>query len=74
MIKIIKAGTRRVAKCETCGCQFSYESNDIKAELPNDFKNNYDYVECPQCYDHVIVMHRYNKIIDDKKGIFWTRS
>ena len=25
MIKIIKEGTRKIAKCQNCGCGFSYE-------------------------------------------------
>ena len=30
MIKIIKEGTRKIAKCSVCGCEFSYEEEDIE--------------------------------------------
>ena len=29
MIKIIKEGTRKIAKCPNCGCEFSYEREDV---------------------------------------------
>ena len=32
MIKIIKEGTRKIAKCPNCGCEFSYEEEDIKKD------------------------------------------
>ena len=60
MIKIIEPGTRTVAECNSCGCKFSYEKEDIKSrpykivdgcvpsitKLPIFFES---YVECPQC-------------------------
>lgn len=40
MIKIIKEGKKEfIAKCPTCGCEFSYETFDIRAGL----------VVCPTC-------------------------
>lgn len=49
MIKIIKEGTRKVAKCEYCGCEFSYE--DIQH-----VKHGYmTYVVCPQCKKELVV-------------------
>lgn len=50
MIKIIKPGTRKKAMCETCGCLFSYESEDIKSNLKNAM-----YVICPQCEEKVYI-------------------
>lgn len=55
MIKIIEPGTKKVTKCQYCGCRFSYEEEDIKHrhyKLP-DVKHSQvfldSYVECPQC-------------------------
>lgn len=53
MIKIIKQGTRQITTCENCGCEFSYESDDILEKLKpmyNGFpKIDKMYVKCPQC-------------------------
>lgn len=58
MIKVIKYGTRKVSKCEKCGCEFSYEEEDINdsykentnidATIPGD-----KYIDCPQCNTRV---------------------
>lgn len=50
MIKVIKYGTREVSKCNKCGCEFSYEEEDINSELGG--KGN-TYVDCPQCNSKV---------------------
>lgn len=44
MIKIIKEGTH--ALCNRCGCEFTYEKEDLKTTVidPCHF-----YVECPCC-------------------------
>ena len=65
MIKIIKEGTRKVAKCEYCGCEFSYETEDIQHleagrnneyELVSGVKHGYKkYVVCPQCKKELVV-------------------
>lgn len=65
MIKIIKEGTRKVAKCEYCGCEFSYEDEDIQHlevgrynewELVRGIKHGYKkYVVCPQCKKELVV-------------------
>lgn len=51
MIKIIKHGTVTEQKCNTCGCLFSYEREDVITErdeyMPQGFKE--DYIICPQC-------------------------
>lgn len=61
MIKIIEPGTKIVAECNSCGCKFSYEKEDIQSrphktpdgcarqvlqKLPKLFEY---YVLCPQC-------------------------
>lgn len=51
MIKIIKEGTREVAKCEYCGCEFSYEDEDIQHVNHGYMK----YVVCPQCKKELVV-------------------
>ena len=60
MIKIIKEGTRKIAKCPNCGCEFSYEEEDI--EKDGILANNSVFigktcVVCPQC-DKEIVLER----------------
>ena len=52
MIKIIKEGTRKIAKCQNCGCEFSYEREDVLRD-PIRIENR---VNCPQCNKAVIVM------------------
>ena len=56
MIKIIKEGARKIAKCPKCGCEFSYEEEDINM-LPNDRRNSVTlYINCPQCRKAVGIM------------------
>lgn len=55
MIKIIKDGKRYELRttCESCGCEFIYENEDIIEEYPD---NPYDYskvVKCPCCKRNV---------------------
>lgn len=52
MIKIIKEGTRKITKCPNCGCEFSYEEEDVLRD-PIRIENH---VNCPQCIKAVIVM------------------
>ena len=44
MKQIIKQGTKKICDCPTCGCKFSYDSEDT-------YGNQHDgmYVRCPQC-------------------------
>ena len=69
MIKIIESGTRKVIQCDVCGCKFSYEKDDVQNERTQLFSGFYDFVECPQCYNKVVVTQCFNKIIDNKNGI-----
>lgn len=51
MIKIIKDGQKDfIANCSICGCEFSYQTEDIKLS----------YVACPCCGFHV--SHRLNSL------------
>lgn len=47
MVEIIKYGHKR-NKCKECGCLYTYEKTDIKAEQIG--MNEYmHYVKCPDC-------------------------
>lgn len=59
MIKIIEPGTKTVAECNSCGCKFSYEKEDIQSrpyKVPDGFVPSItklpiffeSYVTCPQ--------------------------
>lgn len=51
MIKIIKEGTRNIRECESCGCLFSFDKEDIEITHEITEIERYDkkYVKCPQC-------------------------
>lgn len=65
MIKIIKPGTKEVAKCDNCGCEFSYEEEDVihmergrynDEEWVKGIKHGYKrYVICPQCEKKFVI-------------------
>ena len=56
MIKIIKEGTRKIAKCSACRCVFSYEEEDINM-FTNARRNSVTlYINCPQCSKAVGIM------------------
>lgn len=55
MIVIIKKGTREVTTCNTCGCKFSYEKEDVKNGDTDNYKRWEEYVLCPQCSCEVIL-------------------
>ena len=55
MIVIIKKGTREVTTCNTCGCKFSYEKEDVKNGDTDNYKRWKEYVVCPQCSCEVIL-------------------
>lgn len=60
MIKIIKPGTNAfIGKCDKCGCEFTYESEDI----------SYYFVKCPQCnekYCHTSQSNLKSSVYDPK--------
>ena len=49
MIKIIKEGKKEfTATCPICGCEFSYEFDDLKKGI------TYNTVKCPCCEDEIV--------------------
>lgn len=47
MIKIIKSGKKEFhAICPSCGCEFTYEKEDLSGK---DYIGALDYVTCPEC-------------------------
>ena len=54
MIKIIKEGTRKIAKCPNCGCEFSYEREDVLKDPTCKYIENR--VKCPQCNEVITIM------------------
>ena len=55
MIKIIKEGSRKIAKCPNCGCEFSYEEEDVFRD-PVFTKEKH--VNCPQCSKAIKVLEQ----------------
>ena len=58
MIKIIKEGTRKIAKCPNCGCEFSYEEEDIEKDgllANNSVFLGKTWVICPQCGTEIVL-------------------
>ena len=66
MIKIIKEGTRKIAECPNCGCEFSYEREDLCMDPI--WKKWI--VNCPQCNEAVTVMAERGQYLMDKDTIF----
>ena len=54
MIKIIKEGTIKIAKCPNCGCEFSYEEEDINM-VPHAGYLSVNYIHCPQCNNDIVL-------------------
>lgn len=55
MIKIIEYGTKTITTCNSCGCKFSYEKEDIIYENADAYKALKMYINCPQCKEKVVV-------------------
>ena len=66
MIKIIKEGTIKIAKCPNCGCEFSYEREDLCMDPI--WKKWI--VNCPQCSKAVTVIAEREQYLMDKGKIF----
>ncbi len=65
MITVIKHGKETFkAVCPICGCEFTYQSEDLKEDC---FHNHY--VDCPDCKQ--VVIHEYE---DKKKDITWGKD
>ena len=64
MKKILKHGrNQNVAKCGMCGCQFTYENEDMYPVIANEVTEGYikwvhHYVECPECGGGIILKSR----------------
>lgn len=62
MIDIIKHGKyceqKYIAKCNYCGCKFSYSENERHGY---DCLHEKEYVTCPECQKWLL--HKYSKII-----------
>mgnify|MGYP005612104081 FL=1 len=61
MIKIIKEGTVKIAKCPNCGCEFSYEREDLCMDPI--WKKWI--VNCPQCYKVIKVFEQKDTAFDE---------
>lgn len=59
MIEIIKEGTRKITTCNICGCEFSFEVEDIETSYTEVFNaiapRRCEYVACPQCNNKIIL-------------------
>lgn len=67
MIKIIKEGTRKIAKCPNCGCEFSYEEEDIEKDgllVNNSVFIGKTWAICPQCGKEIVLETPRSKEID----------
>ena len=62
MIKIIKEGTRKIEKCPKCGCEFSYEEEDV---LRDPVFTKESHVNCPQCNKAVIIIAERRIVFDE---------
>ena len=54
MIKIIKEGTRKIEKCPNCGCEFSYEEEDLHIDPISKEWIGKTWVVCPQCGKEIV--------------------
>ena len=61
MIKIIKEGTRKIAECPNCGCEFSYEREDLFMDPI--WKGRF--VNCPQCVEAIKVLEQKDTTFDE---------
>ena len=57
MVRIIKPGTRQIAVCDDCGCEFSYEKEDVQFRGCDPLRPNWHqyFVICPQCHKEKIL-------------------
>ena len=61
MIKIIKEGTRKIEKCPNCGCEFSYEREDL---CMDPIRKKW-IVNCPQCCKAIKVLEQKDTTFDE---------
>ena len=70
MIQIIKKGTRKIAKCQNCGCEFSYEREDVLVDPIWREKR----VNCPQCNKAIKVIEQKDTAFDKESEERFTAS
>lgn len=58
MKTIIKKGSLKVLKCCHCGCEFSYEEEDIEkvSEVNKIGGAEKEIVKCPQCNGELVLL------------------
>lgn len=56
MIKVIKHGRLRSARCSLCDCYFTYEKSDT-LHIQTDVNESKRYVECPDCGERIEVKY-----------------
>lgn len=57
MKKILKRGYKEITECKTCGCEFSYDKEDVEMKDTDNYKGYKQYVVCPQCCCEVVLLH-----------------
>ena len=55
MITIIKYGTIKKKRCDSCGCGVAYEEEDISIHDDIEFAlgSRYPFIACPQCKEEI---------------------
>ena len=61
MIQIIKKGTRKIAECPICGCEFSYDREDL---FMDPIQKEW-IVNCPQCYKAIKDLEQKDTTFDE---------
>jgi DNA-directed RNA polymerase subunit RPC12/RpoP len=52
MITVIKHGKHKFMKCITCGCEFTYEKEDITST-----QSGVSEIKCPDCGKKILVSY-----------------
>lgn len=56
MKTIIKPGRKTYKEnCETCGCEFTYQDEDMIHQENKTFEGYQDFVECPCCHQMIFL-------------------
>lgn len=54
MVTIIKRGNKKTHTCETCGCYFSYDREDV--EIYDNVNGYSESIKCPQCETNITLI------------------
>lgn len=73
MIKIVKAGTKRVEQCELCGCIFSFDDEDITSDWEEStmtvdaipLQVYTEKITCPQCSSIIILKSSKSRSLEE---------